>query len=222
MKKMEHSKETVDKVIDLYWKKATYDYIKSNLGISKKQIDNILNENRIGAKFNNKRSARYYKEDFHILKTGKIFYKYDPTKELKAHLDKDGYLKTWIDGVGKFVHRVIAEEHIPNPENKPCVNHKDGNKINNHVDNLEWVTYSENELHSHRTLGKQPYVFSKEDRLKGKQYFAKPLKDKNTGICYDSINDYCRINNITQKKFKTLNRRNKIEFLEKNNIERRR
>lgn len=51
----------------------------------------------------------------------------------------------------KGVHQLVAECYIPNPDNKPVVNHKDGNKLNCHRDNLEWSTYLENSTHAVQT-----------------------------------------------------------------------
>jgi len=75
-----------------------------------------------------------------------------PSTLLKTRIDKYGYeiVTLWIHGecFTKKVHRLVAEAFIENPEGKKEVNHKDGNKINNHVNNLEWNTSSENKLHA--------------------------------------------------------------------------
>lgn len=51
-----------------------------------------------------------------------------------------------------LVHRLIAKTFIANPDNKPQINHKDGNPLNNSVDNLEWATRSQNQIHRYDVL----------------------------------------------------------------------
>lgn len=71
------------------------------------------------------------------------------TKQLLSQWqDKDGYLLATLSNKLYRVHRLIALTFISNPEELPVVNHKNFNKSDNHVNNLEWVTYSQNSLHS--------------------------------------------------------------------------
>lgn len=62
-----------------------------------------------------------------------------------------GYKRVRIGDVKYLLHRLVALTFIPNPENKEQVNHIDGNKINNSVENLEWVTNKENQIHKVQT-----------------------------------------------------------------------
>lgn len=92
-----------------------------------------------------------FEEYYSITEDGKIFSK-RIQRFLKSSLKKNGYVCIHLNVAGnvyyKKVHRLVAETYIPNPDNKPMVNHKDGNKSNNYYTNLEWVTGSENNIHA--------------------------------------------------------------------------
>lgn len=83
-------------------------------------------------------------------------------RKLVPHRNSNGYLRVSMNLTGKnqsyFVHRLVAQCFVENPESKPVVNHKDGNKLNNHFSNLEWVTSSENNKHAFATGLKKPVM----------------------------------------------------------------
>ena len=108
-------------------------------------------------------------EGYFVSEEGKIFsQKYGRRVELKQSEHK-GYRRVALSQNNKRtqypVHRLVAEAFIPNPEEKPFVNHIDGNKRGNHWKNLQWCTASENQKHAYDVLnirnGHKGYKYAK-------------------------------------------------------------
>ncbi len=96
-------------------------------------------------------------------------------KILKNKINKNGYLSIQMgkNGKQKLIHRLVALSFIPNPENKYSVNHINGIKNDNRVENLEWCTQSENQLHAYK-IGLQKV--SKHKRASGEKQGSSKLK----------------------------------------------
>lgn len=165
----------------------------------------------------------YYK----ISNLGRIKSFYGNEKFISTYNNNRGYIMVRLSlnkNRGYFlVHRLIALHFIANEENKRTVNHKDGNKLNNKISNLEWATYSENERHAIRTglkvykKGKDSCLYGKIDKdarhKKGviqytkdnifvKEYCSAMEAERNTGIGHVAISHCLRGNSKTSGGYK--------------------
>lgn len=132
-------------------------------------------------------NGEYYISDHGRVKS----HKYGKERILKPSLIGNGYQAVLINSLNKktkcqTIHKLVALSFIQNPENKPQVNHKDGNKLNNHISNLEWVTAKENHYHAWRMGLKET------TRLAIIKSKSKPVIDVITGKKYDSLTKACK------------------------------
>lgn len=124
---------------------------------------------------------------YQVSNTGKIrrLFK-NKTRELKGVIKKGGYKSVLLKANGKYkcelIHRLVAKAFIPNPNDLPQVNHKDENKLNNNIDNLEWCTAKYNSNYG-----------TKNERLSktktNNTYNITPVQCVETGIIYPSIHE---------------------------------
>ena len=113
---------------------------------------------------------------------------------LKRSIGKHGYKYYRLSKDNKkqmfYAHRLVAEYFLDNPDDLPVVNHKDGNKLNNNVTNLEWTTYSENTTHAH-------YNHLIKERTKS-EYYTTDLNGEEWKQIFDysySVSNYGRVRN---------------------------
>lgn len=126
---------------------------------------------------------------YQVSNTGKVkrLFRTVASRELKGKIRKDGYKEIILNAptkkrVFRCVHRLVAEAFIPNPDDLPCINHKDENKTNNQVDNLEWCTHKYNS--NYGTINKR----LSEQKINN-TYNMTPVKCIETGIIYPSIHE---------------------------------
>lgn len=147
-------------------------------------------------------------KDYFVDKEGKVYSKrkFNLLTELKqSKTGHGGYAKVRINLKNKFVHRLVAIAYLDNSEKKETVNHKDGNKLNNNIDNLEWNTRKENIQHAVKTGLKLPYKGIKD---KGNNKFSDEwLNLSKKGFSYRKIGKMYDVSHHTI--IRTINKFNK-------------
>lgn len=128
--------------------------------------------------------------------------------EMSQQENRNGYMTVHLRNKGverrAMVHRLVAEAFIPNPDGLRDVNHKNGNKSDNRVENLEWVSHSDNMTHSFRELGKNVRHIVQLDLDNNfiERWNSIIEASEATGICRTDIGECCRGNRKHTKGYK--------------------
>jgi hypothetical protein len=142
-------------------------------------------------------------ENYKIFPDGRIW-SIKSNKFIKANINSSGYLKVGLynkNGIKYFnIHRLIAENFIENKFQKPQVNHINGIKTDNRIENLEWVTASQNSKHAWNNglckISDIGIIKRKYNGYKMGLLNKKIILDNNTGIYYDSIKEAAFAKNL--------------------------
>ena len=151
-------------------------------------------------------------ENYSITRDGKlwsnVYFKF-----IKPYVSNKGYQCVKLHKYGKktttTIHRLVALTYIKNPNNKLQVNHINGIKSDNRIENLEWVTPDENQSHAYKNGLKKPCIHIGLDR-------SKIVIDLNTGIFYNSISEAANVygyNRGTLKDYLSGKRKNKTTLV---------
>jgi len=136
-------------------------------------------------------------KNYYVTEDGRVIsknrkYKDRDYKEIKPNIKRSGYANAILSIEGKVkhvpIHRLVAETYIPNPNNLPCVNHVDGDKLNNHITNLEWVDYKENIAHAIVTGLKQSIAGEANPKAKINRAVAEQIRTD-----YKTIKSYRKL-----------------------------
>lgn len=141
-----------------------------------------------------------------VKENGEVFLKSNG-RMISPKNNGNGYLRIYIPQIKKrfLLHRLIATAFVPNPQNKPQVNHIDGNKHNNSASNLEWCTSKENTDHFYKKMnGKSVKVDNySSDYRTGKKIIFSKYSGNEKGI-YGKVVKYCYENDLTIMAFEKM------------------
>ena len=143
------------------------------------------------------KDCKGYEGKYQVSNLGRVW-SIGSQKYLKGSYDKDGYIRVNLTAKNgkvkrEYIHRLVAKAFIPNPNNYPQVNHKDENKQNNCVDNLEWCTAKYNSNHGTRNKRVSKansipvYCFELD-----KTFYGTREAERELGINHSSISKACK------------------------------